>query len=325
MQCSTLEEDGSDYSQPVEFVVEAHQAGERLDRFLSDMLPAQSRARLQRWVEEGYVRLGDRKIRPSTSLKVGDVIEVLAPPPEPEGQWVAEPIALDVVYEDVTLLVVNKPAGLVVHPAAGHAQGTLLNGLLHHCPSLLNLPRAGIVHRLDRDTTGLMVVAKTPEAQTSLVRQLQARTVSRQYLALAWGSLKKDQTLSSDIGRDPKDRQRMAVVVTNGKPAVTHVQVLAQGELLDRAVSLVRCRLETGRTHQIRVHLQSIGHPLVGDQTYHRGAPHLGDRLAFDRQALHAYRLAFDHPSGSGSIDFKASAPQDLQNLLAHADIHFSD
>ncbi len=173
-----------------------------------------------------------------------------------------------------------------------------------------------------------MVVAKTAEAQTSLVRQLQARTVSREYLALAWGYMKKDQTITADIGRDPRDRQKMAVVVTNGKPATTHVKILAYGQIHQRPVTLVACKLETGRTHQIRVHLQSIGHPLVGDPTYQRQAPGLGQRLAFDRQALHARALSFDHPTAPDPKhpqSFKAAIPQDLADLIAHAQIHYAD
>ena len=328
MQDSNLEEDVSDYSQPVRFVVPTEHQGERLDRFLSACLPEHSRARLQKWVEQGFVTLADRSLRPSTTLKSGEVIEVLAPPPEPEGDWQAEPVDFEVVHDEDSFLVVNKPAGLVVHPAAGHASGTLLNGLLHLHPELVHLPRAGIVHRLDRDTTGLMVVAKTAEAQTSLVRQLQARTVSREYLASAWGYMKKDQTITGDIGRDPRDRQKMAVVVTNGKPATTHVKILAYGQIHQRPVTLVACKLETGRTHQIRVHLQSIGHPLVGDPSYQRGAPGLGQRLGFDRQALHARVLSFDHPihpDPQHPKSFKAVIPQDLADLITHAQIHHTD
>jgi 23S rRNA pseudouridine1911/1915/1917 synthase len=329
MQDSNLEEDTSDYSQPVRFVVTEDHQGQRLDRFLSECLAEHSRARLQRWVEQGFVTLPDqpnRALRPSTSLKPGDTVEVLAPPPEPEGDWKAEPVEFEVIHDEPSFLVVNKPAGLVVHPAAGHASGTLLNGLLYRHPDLVHLPRAGIVHRLDRDTTGLMVVAKTAEAQTSLVRQLQARTVSREYLALAWGYVKKNQTITGDIGRDPRDRQKMAVVVTNGKPAVTHITILAHGQIHQRPVTLIACKLETGRTHQIRVHLQSIGHPLVGDPTYQRQAPGLGQRLGFDRQALHARALTFDHPTHPNenpSPSFQAPIPQDLAVLIAHAQIHY--
>lgn len=288
---------------------------------LSGHFQDQSRARLQKWIEQGAVEVDGQRAKPSLQLKVGQEIWVLPPEPEAQGDWLAETMPLDIVFEDADLLVVNKPAGLVVHPAAGHPSGTLLNGLLGHCAAQRDLPRAGIVHRLDRDTTGLMVVAKTLEAQTELVRQLQARTVSRQYWALAWGSLRKDKVLKGDIGRDPKDRQRMAVVVSGGKPATTHVFPVAQGSLQSRPVTLVRCQLETGRTHQIRVHLQQADHPLVGDPVYTRRAPIPGRLLAFERQALHAFRLGLVHPRTQAAMQFLAPWPADFLALLELAGI----
>lgn len=314
-------EETADYSEPQVFLVEEAEAGQRLDRVLAVRCPEQSRARLQRWIEQGLVQLEGQYARPSQMLKPGQRIELQMPEPEPQGDWPAEPMALDVIDEDEDLLVVNKPSGLVVHPAAGHPHGTLLNGLLAHASALRELPRAGIVHRLDRDTTGLMVVAKTLESQTELVRQLQARTVSRRYWALCWGELTQPKTIDAPIGRDPRDRQRQAVLEPGGKPAVTHLQPIAQGSLRKRPVSLVDCRLETGRTHQIRVHLQHLGFPLVGDPVYQRRAVFSGKDLGFERQALHAHTLGLIHPRSRLAVQWQAKPPADLTQLLSDSGV----
>jgi len=211
------------------------------------------------------------------------------------------------VHEDEHLLVVDKPAGLVVHPGSGNWEGTMLNALLHHVPAVRELPRAGIVHRLDKDTSGLLVVAKTEPAQLALVRQLQARTVKRTYLALARGRVERDGTVEAPIGRHPVHRTRMAVVAS-GKPAVTHYRVRERFA----AHTLLECGLETGRTHQIRVHLASIGHPLEGDPVYAGRAP-----AGFHRQALHALKLAFDHPASGAPMSFESPLPADMSALLA--------
>lgn len=301
---------------PLRVQVDASAAGERLDRHLSAWLSMHSRARLQGWIEEGAVLVNGQVVRPSRVLRALDWIDVNPPAPEPQGEWLAEPMSLVIPHEDDSLLVVNKPAGLVVHPAAGHANGTLLNGLLHHCPTLREVPRAGIVHRLDQDTTGLMVVAKTLEAQTELVRQLQARTVQRRYLALAWGAISQARTVQGHLGRDPRDRQRMAVLPEpQGKPATTHLRPRAGGQWEGRAISLIECRLETGRTHQIRVHLQSIGLPILGDQTYRQAAPRLSLPQGWARQALHAASLRFDHPVTGRAVLVQADPPPDFQAL----------
>lgn len=218
-------------------------------------------------------------------------------------------IPLDVVFEDDTLLVINKPAGMVVHPGNGVPDGTLLNALLHRVPGLAQVPRAGIVHRLDRDTTGLLVVARTLEAQTDLVRQLQARTVSRRYFAVVAGDLRADGTVDAAIGRHPVQRTRMAVVQAGGKPARTHYFVR---ERLQGA-TLVECRLETGRTHQIRVHMAHIGHSLLGDEVY---APrNVAER--FSRQALHAWRLGLIHPKSGAEVEWEVPLPADMEGLIA--------
>lgn len=218
-----------------------------------------------------------------------------------------EDIALDIIYEDQALVVVNKPPGLVVHPGSGNRSGTLLNALLQHEPDLAQLPRAGIVHRLDKDTSGLLVVAKTLTARTDLVRQLQARTVTREYLALVHGRIARNGKVEMPIGRHPVSRTRMAVVA-RGRSAVTHYTVLERFA----EATLLRCRLETGRTHQIRVHLSSIGHPLVGDAVYGRRRA----ALAFPRQALHAERLALRHPQTRRVMSWRVSPPLDMRRLI---------
>jgi 23S rRNA pseudouridine1911/1915/1917 synthase len=240
-------------------------------------------------------------------MKSGEAVEVALVPRPEELAYRAEEIALSVVHEDEHVLVVDKPAGLVVHPGSGNWEGTLLNALLHHAPNATRLPRAGIVHRLDKDTSGLLVVAKTEAAQQSLVRQLQARTVKRTYLAVARGVIARDGTVDAPIGRHPVQRTRMAVV-DSGKPAVTHYRVRERFA----AHTFIECDLETGRTHQIRVHLASIGHPIEGDRTYSgRAAP------IFGRQALHAWKLSFTHPASGKAVAFEAPLPADFENLLA--------
>jgi 23S rRNA pseudouridine1911/1915/1917 synthase len=308
------------------FTVPAECAGMRLDQALARLLPEYSRSRLQNWIQHGQVTLGGAA--PTARQKVwgGERLEVSPQTHPSEQPHRAEEIVLDVVYEDDCILVINKPAGLVVHPGSGNWQGTLLNALLHHAPQLDEIPRAGIVHRLDKDTSGLLVVAKTLTAQTALVRQLQARTVKREYLALAYGDVARDGKVDAPIGRHQTQRTRMAVA-QHGKPAVTHYFVEerfpATSTGSGQGCTLLRCRLETGRTHQIRVHLASIHHPLVGDRTYLKGAqkssPQLRELLAgFHRQALHAERLGLEHPASGKWMEWHAPLPQDMQQLLAN-------
>jgi 23S rRNA pseudouridine1911/1915/1917 synthase len=244
------------------------------------------------------------------------MLEVMPQTIPSEQPYLAEDIALDIVYEDDTLLVINKPVGLVVHPGSGNWEGTLLNALLHHASQLAEVPRAGIVHRLDKDTSGLLVVAKTLIAQTHLVRQLQARSVKREYLALVYGELSRDGTVDEPIGRHHVQRVKMAVT-ERGKPAITHYQV----EMQFPGCTLLRCRLETGRTHQIRVHMAHIKHPLVGDTVYLKGpqkcVPELRELLnGFPRQALHATRLALEHPVTGEEMGWHAPLPRDMVQLL---------
>jgi 23S rRNA pseudouridine1911/1915/1917 synthase len=241
---------------PHQLTVPASAAGGRLDQTVAQLLPHHSRNRLKGWIEAGHVRVNGAIVTlPRHKLHGGEIVVVAAPIDAPNAAFVAQPIALSIVYEDAELLVVDKPAGLVVHPGSGNRDGTLLNALVHHSPALAALARAGIVHRLDKDTSGLLVVAKTAEAQTDLVRQLGARTVKREYLALAHGDLARPMTVDAPIGRHPVQRTSMAVVAS-GKQARTHVDVVERFG----SVTLLRCRLETGRTHQIRVPLTAIGH-----------------------------------------------------------------
>ncbi len=284
----------------------ADAAGGRFDAALARALPQYSRSRLKAWIDAGCVTLDGATAEATRKVWGGEAVVVQVEPEPPDLAHAAEPIALAIVYEDDTLLVLDKPAGLVVHPGAGNRTGTLQNALLHHAPQLAFVPRAGIVHRLDKDTTGLMVVAKTQEAQMNLVRQLQARTVAREYAALAAGDIARGGLVDAPIGRHPTRRTTMAVVTT-GKPARTHYEVV------DRlgVVTLVTCRLETGRTHQIRVHLASLGHPLVGDPTYGKK-----NTIPFARQALHAARLALIHPATGAPCAWKSPLPADFAQLL---------
>lgn len=287
-------------------------AGLRLDQALARLFPQHSRSRLQHWAKQGRVRLDDGPADAKRRVCGGERV-VVAPQAEPDAHADApQAIAIDIVYEDETLLVVNKPAGLVVHPGSGNRDGTLLNALLHHAPALRELPRAGIVHRLDKDTSGLLVVARTLEAQTDLVRQLQARTVKREYLALVHGVVAHQGTVEAPVGRHPVDRVRMAVTA-RGKPARTHYEVV---ERFDET-TLLRCRLDTGRTHQIRVHMHSIGHPLVGDPVYGGARRRAHARgVSFDRQALHAARLGLVHPATGEAREWTSPLPADMDALL---------
>jgi 23S rRNA pseudouridine1911/1915/1917 synthase len=285
--------------------------GLRLDQALAKLFPQHSRSRLQGWLRDGYIRVDGAS--PDARRKVcgGESVEIDAPPPPEIAAELPEAIPLDVVFEDAHVLVINKPVGLVVHPGSGNWSGTLLNALLHHDPALAAVPRAGIVHRLDKDTSGLMVVAKTLAAQTELVRQLQSRSVKRHYWALVQGELGKDGTVDAPIGRHPTQRTRMAVV-GNGRPAVTHYLVV---ERFARC-TLVECRLDTGRTHQIRVHMAQLGHPLVGDQVY--GQRRTGDAAldAFPRQALHAFRLGLIHPQSGREMEWSVPMAMDFTALI---------
>jgi len=300
-------------------IIPQEMAGMRLDQALASVFPAYSRARLQDWIRQGQVTVNDRRLRPRDKIQGGESVEIIATADE-RVTWRAESIPLNIIYEDEALFIVNKPAGLVAHPGAGNHAGTLLNALLSHAPELTSVPRAGIVHRLDKDTSGLLVVARTLIAHKSLVEQLQARALKREYEALVYGVMTAGGEVNAPIGRHPVHRTRMAVVAA-GKPAVTHYRVIARF----REHSHIRVQLETGRTHQIRVHMAHIHHPIIGDPLY-------GGRLrlpkgcnaelidiirGFKRQALHAAQLGLHHPLTGVWQQWEVSLPRDMSELLA--------
>lgn len=293
-------------------------AGRRFDAVLAELFPEHSRSRLAAWIRTGEARLDGREARPRDPVRGGELVTVQA---QVEAQTLApaEDIPLDVLYEDPQVMVIDKPAGLVVHPGAGNPDGTLVNALLHRDPSLAALPRAGIVHRLDKDTSGVMVVARTLEAHTALVAQLSARDVHRQYLAVVVGALVSGGTADAPIDRHPRDRLRMAVR-EDGREAVTHYRLRERF----RAHTLLECRLETGRTHQIRVHMAHLKHPIVGDPLYGgplklpRGASQetIEALRGFRRQALHAETLEFVHPASGEPVRCSAPVPADMRALI---------
>lgn len=292
--------------------------GLRLDQAVSQLFPDYSRSRLQGWIKEGNLRVNGETRRPRDKLSGGEEITVSAEIKAIE-RHVGESIPLDIVYEDEDILILNKPSGLVVHPAAGHADGTLLNALLHHCPGIAHVPRAGIVHRLDKETTGLMVVAKTIQAQTDLVAQLQDRSMGREYEAIVQGVMTGGGCVDEPMGRHSKNRLKMAVVGV-GKEAITHYRLLEKF----RAHTHIRLKLETGRTHQIRVHLSHINYPLVGDPLYGgrfrlpKGCSEglLEGLKHFRRQALHAKKLELWHPRTGQLMSWETDLPEDFDRLL---------
>ena len=304
--------------QVLEEKVPSELSGRRLDQVLAEIFSDYSRSRLQKWIKAGRVTLNHKQLRPRDKVVAGDTIR-LRIEDEPLIEDVSQPIELDIRYEDEHLLIINKPAGLVVHPAAGNPDGTMLNGLLHHAPSLQGLPRAGIVHRLDKETSGLLVVARSLKAHKRLVELLQAREIHREYRTIVNGVMISGGGIDEPIGRHPVQRKRMAVVHT-GKPARTDYRVLQRF----RAHSLLQVKLHSGRTHQIRVHMAHINYPVVGDPLY-------GGRLkipagaceelknalrSFKRQALHAFKLGFEHPEHGKWMEWECAIPDDMQRLL---------
>lgn len=294
--------------------------GQRLDVALQKMLPEHSRSRLQAWIKDGLVKVDGAGSTSKTKVWGGEHVEVQVQPQPEQQAFKPQDIPLDIVYEDAHILVINKPAGMVVHPAAGNWEGTLLNALLFHAPQLKEVPRAGIVHRLDKDTSGLLVVAKTIPAQTHLVRQLQARTVKREYRAIVWGQLWRNGVVDQPIGRDPRSRTKMAINRA-GKPALTRYEILERFSVQ----TYLRCNLETGRTHQIRVHMQFLKAPLVGDPVYgYRGivpiramTQTLRDVVSkFNRQALHAIKLGLVHPASNEWMEWQIELADDMKQLL---------
>ena len=313
-------QDKTEVSTQISVQIPMTSGGERLDIALQQLLPQHSRSRLQAWIKADLVHMDTKSVTAKTKVWGGEQVLITPPANAQDNAFKPENIPLDIVFEDDTILVINKPAGLVVHPAAGNWSGTLLNALLHHLPQLSDVPRAGIVHRLDKDTSGLLVVAKTLEAQTSLVRQLQARTVKREYRAIVWGIMWRHGTVNQPIGRHSHARTKMAISRT-GKPAVTHYEVLERFG----TNTYVRCQLETGRTHQIRVHMQHLKAPIVGDSVYGIGniIPHkqmtqtLRDAITdFNRQALHAIKLGLIHPKTNEFMEWQIELADDMKALL---------
>jgi 23S rRNA pseudouridine1911/1915/1917 synthase len=294
--------------------------GSRLDQVAAELFPQYSRSRLQAWIKKGALSVDGQQCRPRDKVTVGAGLYIDTEL-ETEVGWQAQDIELDIVYEDSTILVVNKPAGLVVHPAAGHADGTLVNALLAHAPELSQLPRAGIVHRLDMDTSGILVVARTLPAHHHLVEQLQARSVKREYCALCIGAMTGGGTVDAPMGRHPRQRKKMAVLAAGGKHAITHYRLAQRFGHHTR----ITVNLETGRTHQIRVHMSHRHYPLIGDSAY-GGRPRIpkgaSDLLVdtlrnFPRQALHARSLGFIHPETEEFVQFECPLPDDILGLIA--------
>jgi 23S rRNA pseudouridine1911/1915/1917 synthase len=305
----------------IETTIGEAQHGLRLDKALADLLPELSRERLKSLIVEGQVTAQGRALNPSMKVMAGQAFAITLPPPV-EAEAVAQDIPLNIVHEDADLIVIDKPAGLVVHPAAGNLDGTLVNALLHHCRGQLSgiggVARPGIVHRIDKDTSGLLVVAKSDKAHEGLAQQFKAHSIDRLYAAIVYGIPQPGAgTIDTWIGRSDSDRKKMAVHREGrGKHAITHYRVLDRL----RGAALVECRLETGRTHQVRVHMAHLGHPLIGDPVYGRdrkGFKSILETLGFKRQALHAKRLGFIHPVTGQNLSFDSALPIDMQELLS--------
>jgi 23S rRNA pseudouridine1911/1915/1917 synthase len=318
-----------DYIDDEDFIaleIPDHMAGERLDKALAHFLSDYSRNRLQAWASQGAVLVDGKVVKARQILRGGEQIRVFPQEMPEQHAFLPENVPLDCIFADDTILIFNKATGMVMHPAAGNWSGTVLNGLLFHYPKLQDLPRAGIVHRLDKDTSGLFVVARTALAQTAIVRLLQDHLVERRYLAWVWGDTPLRGKIDAAVGRDPRDRLKMAVVSASqqgAKSAVTHYKRLALGSLGNAKVSLLECRLETGRTHQIRVHLESLGYPLLGDPIYRKKIPAAAKELSLQRQALHAFALQFMHPKTQTPMSWFAPIPHDL--LTLNTTVHLSE
>ena len=294
------------------FQVEPSEAGQRIDRYLSEKLPDLTRSYLQKLIGEGFVLQKGKPVKNGTKTLAGEQIEVTVPEAE-EPEILPEDIPLDILYEDADVILVNKPKDMVVHPAAGHYSGTLVNALMYHCRDGLSgingVLRPGIVHRIDKDTTGVLVVCKNDKAHNALAEQLKEHTITRRYRAIVCGNLKEDEgTVDAPLGRHPQDRKKMAIVRQGGRQAVTHYRVLERFG----SYTYIECRLETGRTHQIRVHMASLGHPLLGDEVYGRTK----SPFHLEGQTLHAMVLGFQHPTTGEYVEFEAPLPAYFEELL---------
>jgi 23S rRNA pseudouridine1911/1915/1917 synthase len=304
----------------LEGTISDESSGLRLDQALAQLFSDYSRGQITKWIKAGYVQVNNKELRPRDVVIGGEHVIINAQIEIVDNTWIAEAISLDIVHEDDDVIILNKPAGMVVHPGAGNHDGTLVNALLHHAPQLEGIPRAGIVHRIDKGTTGLLMIAKNLQAHNSLVNQLQERTVLREYQAISMGVMTAGGTIDEPIGRHPVDRKRQAVI-GSGKHAVTHYRVVQRY----RAHTHIRCKLETGRTHQIRVHLAHARYPLLGDPVYGgrirlpKGATEATQTAlqGFRRQALHAGLLGFIHPSTKQEVSWQVDMPEDMLDMLA--------
>lgn len=310
-----------DTEEPIILTIPAEYSNMRIDAALAAIIPELSRSRLTNWINLGYILVNEAPCKPKDKVKGGENITITPVISDENLMSAPENIDLDVIYEDKDIIIINKPAGLTVHPGNGNLSGTLLNGLLYHYPELQYIPRAGIVHRLDKDTTGLMVVARTLLAQTSLVQQLQSRKVSRIYRALVEGHPHQEGIIKKNIGRDLKNRTKMTVLKFGGKEAITRYKVLQHFVINKSHISYIELQLETGRTHQIRVHMKSIGYPLIGDPVYGSNkinyTPGVTDAIiSLNRQALHALKLSFIHPATNEVMNFNVPLAKDMKHLL---------
>lgn len=305
--------------QVIEFDLPVELRGERIDKAIAKVISSYSRSRIQQWIEAGLVYENERQIQSKDHAMGMEHVRISIPPDPQNSAYQAEDLPLEVVFEDADIAMINKPYGLVVHPGSGNWSGTLLNALLHHFPECSEVPRAGIVHRLDKDTSGLLVIAKTLAAQHALVQQLQSRSMERKYIALVWGKTPLSKVIHGAIGRDSKDRLRMSMQASGGKEATTHVTTLHHASFEEKPISLVSCQLDTGRTHQIRVHLESLGHALVNDPIYKNKIPHqtalvlknqlLDNDIQFPGQFLHAGLLGLEHPRTKEQVRFHVDPP----------------
>ena len=291
----------------LELIIPERMSGTRIDKGISHLLPQYSRGEIQNWLKKGLVRLNRQPVPPKTKVWAGEHISIKEDDPEPVIGNQPEDIALNIIYEDSSIIVIDKPPGLVMHPGNGNKTGTLLNGLLHYCPSLSELPRAGIVHRLDKDTSGLVLISKNQIARTSLVEQLQNRLVIKEYLAVVSGKVENSGTVNAPIGRHRQNRTKMCVT-SSGKEAITHYCPVK----CHKDWTLVKCGIVTGRTHQIRVHLAHLGHPIQGDSVYGTRKSNVN----FPRQALHAHRIQFKHPETLTPVMWQVELPDDINQLL---------
>ncbi len=311
--------------QTIELIVEEEQQGQRIDKTVATLLPEYSRSRLNRWLKEGRILINGKTCQSKDKVKCGDILQVKPALDETEIDDKPQDIPLNIIFEDDDIIVINKPCGLVVHPGAGNQSNTLLNALLHHHPSLNTLPRAGIIHRIDKDTTGLLIIAKSLNAHHKLTQMMQEKLIKRRYLALVNGLIIAGNTIHTYMARSIKNRLKMAVSIS-GKEAITHYRVKTKFN----NHSLLDVELETGRTHQIRVHMAHIGHPIVGDQLYGKrnylpknAQESLINQLQqFKHQALHAYELSLAHPISNEPLSFKAPIPEDFNSLLSSLEEH---